>query len=424
MGEPGIFVSYYAVNKLHPDYSFAVRCMRDLRMRGAEIVAESSLVPQGAANRYLEEQLSRCQWLILILTPEALRSRQVQMEVETVLKLVRQQRLQGILALMPMPCSLDALPPGWSAIRIFDASEDYARALARIGLILNLVRLQAPAPAVLPSRVKPSIAEMIRQPFERHRKSSALQTFPSLANLRSGRGLFAALAVPLVLLVTFTSILIAHGRPGTISSPTIRPTPTVLSTDPAQLFTYVTHLSPALKDELSIQDANRWDDTGGCAFKNGIYDVSIQANYSYTNCLEHFKTFSNFAYQVQMQIVSGDAGGLLFRANNVLTGFYRFSLDAAHQNYNLLVCKTCNPQQNFAGQDVLQPSTSSISVQLNKTYSLTVIANKNLLYLYVNGQFLFSISNPTFQSGELGLYAYEFTNSTEVEFSNMKVWVL
>lgn len=430
MGEPGIFVSYYAVDKRHPDYSFAVQCMRDLRMRGAEIVAESSLVPQGPAERYLDEQLSRCQWLILILTLEASRSRQVQMEVETALRLVAQQRLQGVLALMPVPCPLDALPPAWSAIRIFDADEDYARALAGVAFILNLVRLQAPPPTVLPGRVKPSVAQMIRRPLQRPRKSSALRTFPSLSTLLSGRGLFAALAIPLVLLVIFTSIVFMHGLSGTPINPATRPTPTVLSTDPAQLFMQVMRSSPTVVDALSAQDKNQWDENAtngvGCAFSGGKYHAYVTMEEHYTDCLEHLKTYSNFAFQVLIQIDSGDAGGLIFRANASLNRFYRFSLDNFHNTYKLLVCKTCTSEQDTLNVAPLFSGSvpGSGPVQLNQPYTLTVIANKNLLYLYVNGQSLVIKPDTTLQSGELGVYAFEFGKQTGVEFSNMKIWVL
>ncbi len=426
MGGAGIFVSYYAANKRHADYALAAQCMGNLRARGAEIVAESSLVPQGMAEPYLYKQLSGCQWLILILTPEALQFRQVHLEVETALKLMAQQRLQGVLALMPVPCSLDALPPTWSAIRIFDASEDYARAMAGIALTLNLVRLQAPPPTVLPSRVRPSLAELIHLPLERHRKSSAIRTFLSLSPWRSRRALFAALAVPLVLLVIFTSVFIARSRSATIV--TVRPTPTTLSTDPGQLFAQVTHSSPTLVDTLSTQDKNQWDENVsngvGCAFSGGKYHASVKTVEHYTDCLEHIKTYSNFAFQGQVQIDSGGAGGLIFRANTSLTSFYRFSLDDFHNSYKLLVCKTCTSEQDTSNVETLFSGHGPESVQLNQIYTLTVIANKNIFYLYVNGQFLTKEIDGTSQFGELGVYAFEFGQPAEVEFSNMKVWVL
>ncbi|HLH60115.1 MAG TPA: toll/interleukin-1 receptor domain-containing protein [Ktedonobacteraceae bacterium] len=411
-GGPGIFVSYYAANRMHPDYLFATQCMRDLKARGAEIVAESSRIPPTLPDPYLYEQVSRCQWMLMILTPDALQSRQVQREVEVALKLATQQRLRGMLAVLPAPLPLEALPPAWSAARVFDASEDYARALAAIALVLNLVRLQAPPPAVLPKETRQPLTVLLR---ERRRKSSAIRTFPALSALTGKSGLVAALALALIFLLIFSGMVIARGQTGATHA--VTPTPTVLPTDPVQLFSYITRRSPTLADSLSKQDMYRWDDTGGCAFQNGSYDVSISTQNSYTNCLEHFTSFSNFAYQVQMQIISGDAGGMLFRANNSLSDFYRFSLDIAQQHYNLLVVKA-------AGQSRPISNPSPLPVQLHQTYTLTVIAIKDLLYLYANGQSLVIKSDASFQSGEIGMYAYALSDPTEVEFSDMKVWAI
>jgi hypothetical protein len=127
---------------------------------------------------------------------------------------------------------------------------------------------------------------------------------------------------------------------------------------------------------------------------------------------------------VQMQILSGDAGGLIFRTNSSLTNFYRFSMDKAKQRYDLIVCKACTSDQDVQHVGFLINSNNALSIQLNQTYTLTVIAVKDLFYLFVNGQFLTKTPDGTAQSGELGVYAFEFGNPTRVVFSNMKVWAL
>ena len=427
MAAPNIFVSYYSTDKTHTNYQFATQLIEFLRAKGAEVLAENAASPGNQAQSYFNAQVSRCQWYILIQTPEALQAQRIRLEVEAVLKMVEQQRLEGVLSLMLAPCVLTDMPPTWSAIRIYDASEDYPRALAGILIALNHVRFQAPPPTILPAIETPSRVESMQRLF-----SSRFQEWHNRTHLhpmlyssvwRKRRILYTAFAVTLAFLVIFTSVLISNhraipGKPGK-SSPgnQITATTTTLPTSPAALYTYVTSKHPTVNDPLSAQDSDQWDNTGSCAFAQGTYHVIVNTAYGYTNCIERAKSFSNFAYQVQMTIVTGDAGGLIFRTDDAITTYYRFSLDTSSQGiYRLLNCNKCSIPNTLIKK--------VMPVKVNQTYTMTVIAQKSILYLFINGQFLVSTPDGTAQSGELGVYTYEFTHSTEVLFSNMKVWTL
>ncbi len=433
MASTSIFVRYYSADQTHPNYQFAKQVIETLRAYGAEVLAENAASPDNQGQSYINWQVSRYQWYLLIQTPEAMQAQQIRLEVEGVLKMVEKQRLQGALSLMLAPCVPTDMPPSWSVIRTYDASEDYHRALDGIIIALNLVRFQAPPPLILPIIETLSRVENMQQLF-----SSRFQKWQNRMHLRpmlyssvwqKRRILYTSLAITLAFLAIFTGVLISNnrtitGKPGN-SSPgnPITATPT-LPTLPAALYAYVTSERPTVNDPLSAQDSNQWDETptnsGSCAFTQGTYHVIVNtaAGFTYTECIERARSFSNFAYQVQMTIATGDAGGLIFRADNAITTYYRFSLDTSSQGiYRLLACKKCQTNQNTLIQ-------RAIPVKVNQTYTLTVIALKSILYLYINGQFLVSIPDGTAQSGELGVYAYEFTHSTEALFSNMKVWTL
>jgi hypothetical protein len=44
--------------------------------------------------------------------------------------------------------------------------------------------------------------------------------------------------------------------------------------------------------------------------------------------------------------------------------------------------------------------------------------------VYVNKQYLASVTDSTYSMGQIGVTAEDLTNSTEVVFSNAKVWKL
>ncbi len=85
--------------------------------------------------------------------------------------------------------------------------------------------------------------------------------------------------------------------------------------------TYIqaTRGNPTLNDALSGRDGNNWDvisnsGEGSCSFKDNAYHASAQQPDYFYACFAATPNFSNFAYQVQMTILQGDYGGIIFRA--------------------------------------------------------------------------------------------------------------
>ncbi len=183
----------------------------------------------------------------------------------------------------------------------------------------------------------------------------------------------------------------------------------------------------ALYDPL--HDANsspNWstgsDNQGGsCAFTGGAYHVSESNLGTAYECFNSSSDFSNFAYEVQMQIMKGDAGGLLFRANTTNNTNYIFYV-GQDGSYELLVCpsKTCH--------DLVKSSISSVIRQgLGQTNTVAVLVQGNTITLYVNNQKITSVTDSTLSHGEIGVVASPFTtggHATDVAYSNAKVWTL
>ena len=84
----------------------------------------------------------------------------------------------------------------------------------------------------------------------------------------------------------------------------------------------------ALNDPLSDNSNGYFWDEGndigdGCAFLNGAFLVSELQIGKFHSCTAG-TTYSNFVYQVQMAIIKGDGGGIIFRRDDTNQSFYYF----------------------------------------------------------------------------------------------------
>lgn len=187
--------------------------------------------------------------------------------------------------------------------------------------------------------------------------------------------------------------------------------PTNHPTSLASILAQATAGTPVLDDPLNAQSNNSWDQNGYCGFTGGSYQGTLQGH-GYIACYENAQIFSNFAYQVQMTILQGNGGGLVFRDNG--NNNYVFSVDA-DGTYQLLINR---------GQTEISSSSSVINTGLNTSNVLTVVARGNDVYLYVNRQFVATFNKQVSNSGKLGVLVVDNGNSTTVEYSNAKVWRL
>ena len=191
------------------------------------------------------------------------------------------------------------------------------------------------------------------------------------------------------------------------------------------IYTSATSGTPTVSDPLSQQDSYNWEvDTktggGGCAFTNGIYDASMpQAGY-FSSCYAQASNYSNFAFQVQMTILKGDRGGIIFRADPTNNKFYQFRI-GQDGTYDLFLYVDNNGNH---ARSLIAGNSSAIHTGLNQANKLAVVAKNANLYFYANSQYIGSVSDSSYGSGEIGVFADDHTNPTEVAFSNLQVWKL
>jgi len=180
-----------------------------------------------------------------------------------------------------------------------------------------------------------------------------------------------------------------------------------------------------INDPLSDNSKGyQWEtkpDSGGvCKFTGGVYEVTASApQIEYCPAWNTDKRNNNkFVYEVQMTIVYGDVGGLLFKDDSSGKSYY-FECNA-HGRYILVYYGDNAPP---AGIVILHGSSSAFNTGTNQPNLLAVKVQGGNISLYVNRQHIKDADVFTYGGGYIGVFAFDLTNRTVVIFRNAKVWL-
>ncbi|HTK08102.1 MAG TPA: hypothetical protein VL485_13105 [Ktedonobacteraceae bacterium] len=181
--------------------------------------------------------------------------------------------------------------------------------------------------------------------------------------------------------------------------------------------------APTFSSPLTAQDNSKWDlytaeGGGGCAFTNNALHASVDRTDYYVPCFALNSSFSDFAFQVQMTIVKGDEGGLLFRGNSTASQYYLFRI-GQNGSYGLYLS-----QDDTHSSTLASATSTDIKKGVGQVNLLTVIAKGNDIYLYVNQQYITHVTDASYAKGQLGVFGSNGGNPTDAAFSNAQVWQL
>jgi serine/threonine protein kinase len=188
------------------------------------------------------------------------------------------------------------------------------------------------------------------------------------------------------------------------------------------LYNQTTAQTPKLDDPLRDNSKGYgWnevnDSSGGtCAFTGRTYHI-IQINTNFVQiCNAATTNFSDFTFQVQMKIIKGESGGIIFRSDTSASNFYLFSVDQSG-SYQLILYSNGNTPQP------LTTNTSTVINQgLNQINLIAVTAKGNTIGLFVNNQLIDNVNDSAYGNGLIGLGAIPSSSPVEVVYSNAKVW--
>jgi formylglycine-generating enzyme required for sulfatase activity len=163
-----VFVSYAST-----DRDFAQRLVTDLQTAGAEVWWDVKEIDEGDFLQRINAALQHCRWFVLVLTPHAIASEWVNIEVNAAIHRRKQGFMDGVLPVLATPVQAGTIPPVWDNLHRYDAVRNYqaevGRLLSTLGLSLAPVQEPAPQAPVQPAppthnappdRFPPRLAEL------------------------------------------------------------------------------------------------------------------------------------------------------------------------------------------------------------------------------------------------------------------------
>jgi hypothetical protein len=118
-----------------------------------------------------------------------------------------------------------------------------------------------------------------------------------------------------------------------------------------------------------------------------------------------------------MTVKQGDGGGVVFRADDSDTHYYYLGVYLTG-NYEL------DKVDPSGFHTIGKGSSSAIKTQLNQVNVIGIVAQGSTIDIYINMQHLNTFTDSTLVAGRVGVAAEDVSNSTVVDFNNLKVWIL
>jgi hypothetical protein len=154
-----------------------------------------------------------------------------------------------------------------------------------------------------------------------------------------------------------------------------------------------------------------------CQFTAQGYRVTQPQSGYFHACMAQATDYSNFVFEVQVTMYSGDYIGMIFRNTSSTTSHYLFRVDPKGQYYFKVYT-----HPNDYGEILHQGNITPIN--FGQAYQLAVVANFGNIDLYVDQQKIASITDGTLTHGQIGVLVGNEVNQAVALFRNAKVWVI
>jgi eukaryotic-like serine/threonine-protein kinase len=154
---------------------------------------------------------------------------------------------------------------------------------------------------------------------------------------------------------------------------------------------------------------------GSCQFIGNAYVATAPKN-SYRPCHSTTLQGSNFTFEVRMQIITGDCGGISLRDTTAKAYAYYFMVcqDETYAFYRY---------DGFTApvQTLRSDSSTAIISGLKQSNLVAIVANGSNFDLYVNHQKIDSVSDRTYSQGQFGVSA---NANTTAAYTSARMWTL
>jgi parallel beta-helix repeat protein len=143
------------VSHSHRDDDVTTRLVAELKRAGADVwvdkVSDAVGIDHGDFLEQINQALAASDWLILVLTPAAVQSPWVRLEVNAALAMAHDQegRMHQPILYLAKPCSPSDIPPLWRPLHFYDAVANRGEVMA------GLLRTLGVAGSLAPSSTSP-----------------------------------------------------------------------------------------------------------------------------------------------------------------------------------------------------------------------------------------------------------------------------
>jgi hypothetical protein len=187
-----------------------------------------------------------------------------------------------------------------------------------------------------------------------------------------------------------------------------------VTASPQYLFDRMTASQPAVSD---VSDGWNTGQKPGvdCIFTGNAYHMRVAPAKSAFFCMNAQDSYTNFIFQVQMTVIQGNGGGIIFR-DDTAGNFYSFII----MDSNLYSLFTLN--ESGKGGKMLAFGRTAVG----RTNTLAVMVQGSKIAMFVNKQYIGSVNDTYSSSGTLGFTGSRsaMDDSVDAAFSNFQIWKL
>jgi hypothetical protein len=186
-------------------------------------------------------------------------------------------------------------------------------------------------------------------------------------------------------------------------------------------YTITTTSPPYLSDSLQTPYVSDWDVNSNCRFFGGAYHVTSSIQKTVALCLAantSFNSLRNFAFQIHMNILRGDGGGIVFRASAITSQNYLLKISSKGE----FELDYYPDQTGKTAQTLASDSSTLLKTGFNQDNTICVIVRGDTMNFYFNGQYVTTVKDGSLTNGQIGVTADDGTNATEVVYTQARVW--
>ena len=120
-----------------------------------------------------------------------------------------------------------------------------------------------------------------------------------------------------------------------------------------------------------------------------------------------------------MTFINGVYGGIFFRSDPNNSKYYLLRFNGNNGDYDLYLYTN---KQGSAAKTLLSGTSTSFKTGTNATNLIAVLARGQTFTLYVNSTYLDKVDDATYAGGQIGVFAEDNQEASEIAFEQAQVW--